>query len=207
MRYVITSLSTFLLLLITPFVFAYPKEIIIIRHADKLVQNEPGPTLSAKGELRAIKFAFYFLDKFGEPDYLIAANAVSETGKNSSQRELETLAPLANILAERHSEKDIPILHPYTSNHYPKLVKYIFGTAKFDEKKILICWHHAKIKKLVEELGVKSNIDDWPDDDFDTVYDIHFTKLGKIENFEILKNQYPIQFNGSWRDIYNKLEV
>ena len=50
-------------------VIAAPREIIIIRHADKLDQDETGPALSAQGVMRSLKFAFYFLDKFGEPDF------------------------------------------------------------------------------------------------------------------------------------------
>lgn len=198
-------LASFFLIAITSCGFAAPQTVYIIRHADKLSQAEPGPSLSAKGELRAIKFAYYFLNQFGEPDFLIAAAANHNTGNSSSQRTLETLAPLANILAERHPETDIPILHSYISDDYDKLVKHLLEDKKYDGKKVLICWHHGSINKMINGFGYKDNLPEWDNNDFDSVYVLHLSKSGNVKQLEHLEHQYPLEFNGSWQELLNKV--
>jgi hypothetical protein len=188
-------------LVFVSFVYAAPREVIIIRHGDKLQQTETGPALSAKGEIRSIKFAFYFLNKFGVPDYMIAADPVDTQGKNSSIRPIQTLAPLANMLEEKYPEVDVPILHPYESSDYAKLAKYILDNKQFNGKLILICWSHGKIPDLAAKLGVNDPIPDWDKNDYDSVYVLNFDGSGKVKEFNILSNQYPVDFSGSWRDL------
>lgn len=183
--------------------WAVPSEIILVRHGDKLLQKKPGPTLSAKGEIRAIALAFYILDKFGEPDVLIASNVDSSSGDESSLRELETISPLANMLQARHPEKTIPIVHPYADNR--AMAHLILKDKHFNGKHLIICWDHVKIPALAAKLGVKQKLSAWPHNDFDSVYIIKYGKEGKVTSFEILNNQYPVNFNGSWQELYKKI--
>jgi hypothetical protein len=183
-------------------VFAAPKEIVIIRHADKLDQAETGPVLSAKGHIRAMKFAFYFLDKFGNPDYIFAANPVEEIGRNSSIRPIETIAPLANMLQEKFPQLDVPILHSYENNDYSKLAKYILSEKKYNGKLILICWSHGKIPSLATKLGVTQTMPEWQSDDYDSVYILKYDVNGHVKDFSIMSQQYPVEFNGTWKDLF-----
>src|SRR5690348_9355788 len=80
---------------------ACPKQIIIIRHAEKLTQSHAGPFLSPQGQMRSLAFANYYLNKFHVPDFIVATNPL-EPKKLSSMRELQTIAPLANELTARH---------------------------------------------------------------------------------------------------------
>lgn len=181
-------------------VMAMPKEVIIIRHADKLDQPRPGPTLSAKGQVRAVKFAFYYLEKFGEPDFVIAVNPYSFIGKNSSIRELQTVAPLINLLSSKHPETGFPILHPYESADFKNLAKFVLKDKMFNGKVVLICWNHTKIPQLAERLGVRQAITKWGSADYDSVYVIKYAD-DKVSEFTILNNQYPVKFNGNWNDL------
>lgn len=179
--------------------YAAPSQIIIIRHGDKLLQANTGPTLSAKGQIRAINFAFYYLQKFGMPDYVFASNPTKDT---TSIRELQTVAPLVNIMQQRDPENSsIGILHPYSSKDYTALATYILDSDQFDGKKIVVCWSHGKIPKLAEKLGVNQKLSKWPADDFDSVYVLRYNNKGDLKDFEILHQQYPVSFSGTWADL------
>lgn len=186
--------------------FAFPKEIILIRHADKLNQAKPGPFLSPKGEIRSIAFANYYLNKFSEPDYIIATGP-TDSGKGSSMREIQTVAPLANILAERHPQTGFTILRYYRNKDSQELINDLLHDKKYNGKIILICWHHAKIPQLLKGLGVAHIQKKLDINNFDTVYVVKYDSSGKITQFNLLEQQYTVLFNGSWKEFYQKLQV
>lgn len=178
---------------------ANPKEVILIRHADKLIQSNGGVTLSAKGEARSINFAFYYLQKFDIPDFIFATNPKN----HKSIRQLQTVSPLANLLAEKNSNQEFPILYPYKNSEYEELAEEILSDSKYKGKIILICWDHGHLPDLARELGVKDDIPEWPDDDYDSVYDIKYDD--KNTHFTILHHQYPINPDISWEEIYKRI--
>lgn len=181
--------------------YAAPKEIIIIRHTDKLLQDEPGPTLSAPGLARSITFAFYCLKRFGEPDYVIAADDTNERGKDIAIRSLQTVAPLANIMQQRHPQQAYPILHPYPSESYQQLANELLNLPMFNGKRVVICWSHQLIAKLTAALGVTDNIPDWPRPDYDTVYYLQFQPGQNKVAFTILRNQFPVNAHLTWDEL------
>lgn len=197
-------LSKFVLclcLLLTTATQATPKEIIIIRHADKLNQEESGPALSATGLIRSIKFSFYFLQKFGEPDFIIAADDQKENGRELAIRSIQTVAPLANIMQERYPEMDFPIIHPYSSDRYDLLAHFLLNDTQFDDARVLICWSHQRIAKLAFALGVQQTLPTWPKNDYDTVYVIRYAVSSHNPKFTELKNQFPINTNYTWEKL------
>lgn len=191
-------------LFLSSFAHAIPRQIIIIRHADKLDQEEAGPALSAKGLLRSLKFAFYFMDKFGEPDFIVAADDQKISGKEIAIRSIQTVAPLANMMQVRHPEKDYPILHPYPSDSYEDLADLLLTDPKFDDKLVLVCWSHKRIAKLVAALGVLSPVPVWPRHDYDTVYVLTWQDT-QTPLFTEYKNQFPLRFEGDWQEVRKKL--
>lgn len=198
-------MSAFIVMATMSSVQAAPKEIIIIRHADKLDQTETGPTLSAQGTMRSIKFSFYFLDKYGEPDFIIAADDQKNNGKEIAIRSLQTVAPLANIMQARYPDHYYPIIHPYPSDSYQELADYLLNNEKFDGKLVLICWSHQRIAKLATALGVSQPLPAWPKLDYDTVYKLDYDRTGNFKKFTELKNQFPVRLQGSWLDLHNKI--
>jgi hypothetical protein len=186
-------------------VLAVPKEVILIRHADKLNQPKPGPFLSPKGEVRAIAFAYYYLNKFAEPDYIIATNPATSGQGGASVREIQTVAPLANILAERHPQIGFKVSHDYQETDNKQLINDLLHSEKYKGKIILICWHHSKISELLTGLGV-TNANKIPKtNSFDTVYVVEYDTNGNITQFNQLQRQYDVSFNGSWQEFYKKL--
>lgn len=192
-------LITLLLLGFHLVAFSAPSEIIIIRHGDKLEQEHPGPTLDVIGEIRAINFAFYYINKFAVPDFIFASNPK----KNSSSiREIQTIAPLVNMLQLKYPNSDIPIMHPYSSSDYESLAKYLLQDQSFNNKRVLIAWSHGKIPKLAKQLGIEDKLEKWSPEDYDSVYVLHYHHSGKFKDYQILHDQYPIKFNGTWQSLH-----
>lgn len=154
---------------------ALPKEIILIRHADKLNQLDPGPFLSLQGVKRANFFSQYYLTHFREPDYIITT---AQT--RYSYRELQTVIPLVTTLSISHPNGGQPILlsdqylHEKTLSGLKNLTNDLLNDKKFNKKTILICWHHAEIPLLLSSLGVTPTPSKLADDDYDTVYHLLF---------------------------------
>lgn len=184
---------------------AAPKEIVIIRHADKLDQEESGPALSAQGMVRSIQFAFYFLDKFGEPDFLVAADDQKENGKGIAIRSIQTVAPLANMMQIRHPESDYPILHKFPSDSYALLASHLLHDPEFEDKRVVVCWSHQRIPKLAQALGVQEDLPSWPKYDYDSVFYLQYNRAGDLVSFKELRNQFPVSREYSWAGLRDKL--
>lgn len=184
---------------------AAPRQIVIMRHADKLDQEETGPALSAKGMMRSIKFAYYYLNKFGEPDYIVSADAKRPNGREVAIRSLQTVAPLANMLAIRHPGTGFDISHPYASSDYELLAESLLEDDKYANKTVLVCWSHSRIPKLLRALGVEGDLDDWPKYDYDTLYVLQFSASGRVVDLKKLTNQFPINEKDSWDVLHHRL--
>ncbi len=188
-----------------------PKEVIILRHAEKLIQKNNGSSLSAKGMARSTAIASFFKNHYqeyflGEPDIIVATDPgplSKNPAKSYTIRELQTVSPLSNMLAIEHPDKDYSIFHPLTSEQPEQMAKLLLTDPKFDGKIIVICWNNTNINTLTKALGVTQTLDPWLDSDYQKIYDIRFnptavlnpipnppytinTKIG--ENWEILNN-------------------
>jgi len=183
---------------------ATPGKVIIVRHADKLKQPKPGPSLSSQGIVRSIKFAMTYERGFPEPDFMFATTPEKKSGKDASIRELQTLAPLNNIYSARHPNAGVKIFHPYSGDEYNLLAKDLLSKKEYDGKTILICWEHHVIPNLAQELGTTEQFK-WEGDDFDTILVLDY-KNGKLDKFEKHPNAYDVSFTGDWTDLYAKLD-
>lgn len=187
-------------------VFSSPHQIVIVRHGDKLEQKVPGPFLSARGQLRAIALADYYLKNFGAPDAIIAANMVEKNAEVVSIRPILTMTPFVNLLTQQF-QKNYPLHAPYTHDKYKELAHDLLTKSEYEEKNILVCWEHHRIPFLAQALGVQEPIEAWPNSDFDTIYILNFNNAGKVSSFVKKHNQYPIHFHGTWFDILKKINV
>ncbi|MCX7125176.1 MAG: histidine phosphatase family protein [Gammaproteobacteria bacterium] len=108
-------------------VFAAPREIIIIRHADKWT-GYSGQFLSPKGQMRAEKFVSYYLKKFPQPDFIFASKPGDSKHPNESDsfRPVQTVAPLANELSFLNKKSFIVSL-PYFQKQYLELSKELLN--------------------------------------------------------------------------------
>lgn len=186
--------------------FATPREIIVVRHADKLDQSDTGPALDPTGYFRAIKLAFYILKNYGSPDFLVATNPNKKADEVSSIRELQTLAPLANELEKNYPQVKYKILDPYTVPEHAELAQYLLHNARFQNKLVVVSWDHHTIPALVKELGVSQKLPVWNRANFDSVYVLKYNAKGELASEQFLTNQYPVAPILSWNDLLEKVE-
>lgn len=189
------------LLLLSLSALSAPREIIIIRHADKWT-NDPGQFLSPKGQIRAEKFVPYYLSHFPIPDYIFAARPsnAAGSGESRSARPLQTVAPLANQLSHQ-SNTNVMVYMPYYQEQFPSLAKALLQDKKYNQKVVLICWQHGRINALSQDLGVTQKLVAWGHFNYDMVYVLRYNTQGKLTSFQILKNQYPVKANPSWSQL------
>ncbi len=186
--------------------WATPKEIIIVRYADKWGFKHHGPTLDPTGYARSVNFAFYFLNKFGRPDYVITTSPSNRHKYSASIRELQTVAPLINILAiNDRAAEGFPILYPYRPPQYSALAKWLLKSSRFNNKLVLICWDHFTIPALANRLGVRQKLPRWSKEDFDSVYIIKYHKSGEFSSFKLLHHQYPTKNIQNWTVVQKAL--
>ena len=180
--------------------FATPREIVIIRHADRAEKKMAGQFLIAKGQVRAEKFVAYFLTNFGTPDFLFASNPMSSdvTEEGQSYRPVQTLAPLANQLS-LNTHKNVFVFTPYFYKEYAKLTSDLLNKKQFDNKLVVICWQHGFINDIAKRLGVTAPLKKWATDVYDTVYILKYNTHGKLDSFQRLKNQYPVTDSPDWK--------
>lgn len=188
-------------------VFAAPKEIIIMRHADKITGADKsheyaGRYLSAKGVLRSIKFAVYYPQHFPTPDYIFAAQPAfsHKVSDATSMRPLQTLMPLANLLTTQ-GKGNVIIHAPYSHSQYGLLAHRLLTEKQYAQKVVLICWQHGVINALAHDLGVKKTLSKWSGRNYDQVYVLRYDTKGQLMDFQILKNQYPIKGAVTWTQL------
>ncbi len=176
-----------------------PKEVLIIRHGEKLGDPtddaEGGPNLSIRGSARAAALPSLFvpaapaelscaLDRNGKhfkanyvatkmsgqaprfptPEFLFATKASAQ-----SNRPVETITPLSAALNMDYD-------HQYDDADYAKLADHVLTHSKYQDKILLICWHHGHIQKLAAALHV-NNPPKWPGGNvFDRVWNISYSK-------------------------------
>ncbi len=126
---------------------ATPKNVIIIRHADKV----PGRMfLSAKGYERAAALPYYFLETplYNTPPIssIFAVGLGDLGGPQESARPIETATPTA-------VRYKLTINSNFKQGDHKALVQEILTNKKYDGKTVLVCWEHKEIHKVIEALG------------------------------------------------------
>jgi hypothetical protein len=136
-----------------------PLKIVIIQHGEK---PDLGDNLTCKGLNRSTLLPAVIKSKFGIPDYVYVPSPVLGTSTGHS-RMFQTILPLAI----KYNLK-VNTTHPV--NDYLAIYKDLSkktGT-------VLVCWEHLAIAPLVRTFKLKVN--KWPDDDFDSIWIISFSK-------------------------------
>jgi broad specificity phosphatase PhoE len=148
---------------------AKPLTIFIVRHGEKPGDpnddGDGGPNLSPRGYVRAAAIGELFPTAFATPDFIFATAASA-----SSNRPAETVTPLADALG-------IEVLSPYKDKDYAQLAQELM-CGSYDQKLVLIGWHHGKIPNLAASLGVANPPSPWPPDVFDRVWRIDYDAAG-----------------------------
>ncbi|WP_053002420.1 hypothetical protein [Kordia jejudonensis] len=138
----------------------HPKEILILRHAEKPADTS-NENLSTKGYQRAAALAYYLPETFGAIDHIFAAGVGH---KSHSKRPIETITPLAERLGKK-------IHDSYLKYQYPEMIAHIFGDDTYTNSTIAIAWQHTDIEDIANAFGaVKVPTTKWPGDCFDLVW-------------------------------------
>lgn len=149
---------------------AQPREILIIRHAEKSGSSFD-PNLTQRGYQRAAALLNLFSASFDRPDYLFA----SKRSKRSN-RCVETMTPLATAL-RMTLNSNIP------DEGYAYLARDLLTNRQYAGKVLIVCWHHGKIPAFAKALGIANPPKPWPDAAFDRVWRIRFAATGPtLEN-------------------------
>lgn len=141
---------------------AGPARLLVMRHAEK-TGDKHDPHLSAEGARRAETLAIYIPERFGRPDFLVAA-AESE----KSNRPYETLEPLAKAL-------NLSILEDFDDDEIRKLIAEL-ARPNYNGKFGVIAWRHSELPALLAALGAPpaSFPDPWDPDCFNLIIDVTF---------------------------------
>lgn len=154
-----------------------PKNVIIIRHAEKI---QGGNRLNLQGLERSAALAYYFS---GNPMYNnpppthIFATGLEKA--NSSIRPIQTCTPIAN-------HYDVPLNIDFKHTETKEIAEEILKNPKYNDSTVLICWSHGHIKPIVLALGGEDP-GEWPKDIFDQVYLLSFEHSDKPKLQKILQ--------------------
>lgn len=168
-KYVILLLC--LMLAPATHVFGKPKNVIIIRHADRVLPN--GVCLSLQGLERAAAMAYYFsgTPTYNTPPITHIFAAYSSKPPQPYIRCKETCQPLADHLK-------LPIDTRFSPHQIEEVANEILTNPKYDNATVFMCWEHMHIAPLVMAFGGEYT-GFWPRDVFDQVYMLSFEKYGK----------------------------
>jgi len=149
---------------------AQPRQVLIIRHAEK--PEGDSIHLSPEGQKRALALPRLFTKSadrphpFPTPDFIFATKMSSH-----SNRPLETVMPLAK-------ELNLNVNARFKDDECDKLATELLTNPRYAGKTVLVCWHHGKIPELAQNLKAKDVPDHWKDSVFDKVWVITY-KDGK----------------------------
>jgi hypothetical protein len=153
-------------LLSAPAAFAAdkPKQVLVIRHAEKS-GSKFDPHINPRGLQRAAALPNLFPEKFATPQFIFASRPAPH-----SNRPVETVTPLARAL-------NLTIDTRFTDEDYPGLAQFVVTNPVHAGKIVLICWHHDRIPALTARLGV-THPPSWPAAQFDRVWKIEYLDGG-----------------------------
>ena len=132
--------------------------VIVMRHAEKSPDLND-PHLTTAGEQRAMSLSTYIPEKFGIPDFIFAT-----MNSLHSSRPYETVLPLSQAIG-------VPIDQNHADQDYGALALILRGSEKYQNKSVVICWHHGNIPSLLNALGALPGTfpDPWPKSIFNMI--------------------------------------
>lgn len=145
-----------------------PKCILVMRHAEK-PEEKGNRELSDAGQARAKKLATYIPNNFGKPDFIFAARDSDE-----SERPRRTVEPL-------HHATGICIHDKIADKECRDLATELLTRQDLSDQRIVVCWHHGQIPKLMHALGAAAGTypDEWKEDVFNEILLLDYRTCGK----------------------------
>ncbi len=161
------SIIATLVLMSTVVTFALPKQIIMIRHGEKI--DDSHNDLSPQGCQRAYQLPLFFNTYKND---IVAIYAQQSPKAKSSIRPLETIAPTAKML-------NIKINNQFLRDDVESVAQDILNNKAYNGKTILVSWEHDAIINLAGALGysVPKKLKKWPSSTFDQAWIVSYKTL------------------------------
>lgn len=159
-------MKSVLLFLIPAFVFAFPAQVVLIRHAEK---NGVEEVLSLKGRERAMALVPFFngnpkVLSYGVPAAVFAAPLA---------RTIQTVKPLVE-------DMNISLIDTFAKSQLQPLASEILSNPDYEGKMIVVCWSHADLPQIASLLGVKKLPKAWSEETYDRLWVLNFDEMGNV---------------------------
>ncbi|HUX79715.1 MAG TPA: hypothetical protein VMW10_08250 [Alphaproteobacteria bacterium] len=143
---------------------AVPKNVILIRHAEK-VPGEKHLDLHGLERAAALPYYLSYTPLYNNPPitHIFAAGL---DGDNASQRPIQTCTPIAN-------HYKLPLNTDFKPLQTTELANELLTSPIYENTTVLICWSHGKLKRIVTALGA-NDPGGWATNIFDQVYLVTF---------------------------------
>lgn len=151
--------------------------LVFLRHAEK--PGEGLGQLNCQGLNRALDLATLLPEKFGDADYVFAANPSREVEEGSNDNAYSYIRPLMTI-SPSAIKLGLPVNIDFGANDTGDLADELLQD-KYRNATIYTAWSHGYLPELIntvagKALGEKRTItDDWNGDDFDSLYVLTLT--------------------------------
>ena len=159
-------MKSVLLFLIPAFLFAFPAQVVLMRHAEK---NDPEEVLSLKGRERAMALVPFFngnpkVLSYGLPAAVYAAPL---------PRTIQTVKPLADNMK-------LAVIDSFSKSQIQSLVSDILENPDYEGKMVMICWSHPDLPKIASLLGAKKLPKSWSEETYDRLWVLNFDEEGHV---------------------------
>lgn len=164
---------------------SHPRQVLLIRHAEKPPDELISDQLTDKGRERADALPKLFEktdarpEPFAKPDFIFAG-----ANTKKSARSTLTVAPFAqafNVKVNAKTEKE----------DFEKLAAELLSNAKYGGKTVLVCWNHSNLPGFAKALGADGVPEHWKDEVFDRVWVLTWDDKGKVAFKDVPQKLLP----------------
>lgn len=151
--------------------------LVFLRHAEK--PGEGLGQLNCQGLNRALDLASVLPERFGDADYVFAANPSRHVEEGSQDLRYSYIRPLMTITPSA-IRLGLPVNIDYSANDTDALAEELLSN-KYRNATVYTAWSHGYLPELINTVAGKALgeerviTEDWSGDDFDTLYVLTLT--------------------------------
>ncbi len=151
--------------------------LVFLRHAEK--PGEGLGQLNCQGLNRALDLATVLPDRFGEADYVFAANPSRHVEEGRHDHSYSYIRPLMTITPSA-IRLGLPVNIDFGANDTDALADELMD-AKYRNATVYTAWSHGYLPDLINAVarkalgGQQAITEDWDGDDFDSLYVLTLT--------------------------------
>ena len=164
---------------------SHPRQVLLIRHAEKPPEDAVSGDLTEAGKKRANALHQLFEksatrpEPFAKPDFLFAG-----ANTKKSERSVLTATPLAASLGVKLNAK-------YEKDDFVSLARELLRDPQYAGRTVLVCWNHSTLPGFARALGANGVPADWKPDVFDRVWVLTWDAKGKVTFKDVPQRLLP----------------